>query len=233
MKFIRVFFLIYIFSNLSSCGLVVSAILEVIKSSGEETTSNSDVEFVNSSASLDEEFHSNKLGWIEENTLFDSLKIMDGVYSICNKNNNGNSLITIGSPEKVEFIRNLPEKYLISSKIIEQTSLGKLDVYSGLILQDDFIQYDFFFYKKGRIVVSKFNLASELNDIVYDNVIDSIGMKDSVDFSVYFYDKSFDLTVNGNIVFHDQIGSRNWNFIGLATSRKSVTKFDNLKLFTM
>lgn len=234
MKLVRILFFILISINLSSCGLVVSVILEIIKSSGEETETTDEVKSTDSKTSTEliifnEEFENNQNEWSEEESKLCNLKIKDGHYKISNLVKNNDTSWLCGYPLNVAFLKNLPEHYIISSRVSELSKLGKNEVYSGIDLISSKDIYRFHFYSNGRIRVGRFNNLNQNTDFIIDTFIRTQMIP--LDFTINVHNKEFDLKVNSIFVAKNTFKSNNWESIRLLTSNSSTSKFEFLQIF--
>jgi hypothetical protein len=173
----------------------------------------------------EDEFISNKIGWIEETSKSHDLFISNGKYTIENKD----STTALSSTHYLDksWHYNLSSPYTISSSItISGESYDSLSC--GLILECNSYLYEFAFYQSGKIYVSEYNYQNE--ETLYMNNVDSLYPTKKFDFSLNVSDWEFDLKVNEKNIAIGDFHCKSWNRIVPFTGKLTKSEIEYFKL---
>ncbi|MDP3928493.1 MAG: hypothetical protein Q8R57_05685 [Bacteroidota bacterium] len=177
---------------------------------------------------LYEEFETNEIGWIEEQTDFHFLEIKNGEYYIHSKDT---SSARSSSGSKADwYLYGLPKQYEIKTSI-KTSDISKEKTHFGLILYSPTIEYLFIIYTNGDLIVSEYDYNSEkYKNLLAKNL--EISLSDPIELSIIINDMEFIMKINdkkiGNGTFKTKTSS--WNDLRLFTSSESAILVDYLKI---
>jgi len=197
--------------------IIVAAITNLISCSTEKS------EYI-----IDEQFDTNKLGWVEERTDFHYLNIRKGEYLI-------HSLDTSVARSSTgtmagRYLYDLPMQYEITTsvKLVKKNS-NKVSF--GLFLYSSTLEYGFTIYSDGEIIVSEYDYNRESSINLLSKKI-KLTPSDSTDIMISINDMGFELIVNdisiGTATFRTETSS--WHDLRLFTSSGSAILVDYLRI---
>lgn len=177
---------------------------------------------------LNEEFNSNKIGWVEEQTEFHYLEIKGGKYlihSIDTSNARSSSGSMYGG-----YLYGLPAKYQIHTSI-KLTETKNSNTNFGIILRSPTLEYKFAVYTDGDIIVSEFNYNSDERKILVSKKI-NLSFFEPTEIAINIDNMDFMITINdltiGNSKFKTKTSS--WNDLRLYASSESAILVDYLRI---
>lgn len=178
-----------------------------------------------SSKGINDEFNNNKIGWIEEKTNSHDLFILDGKYTIENKDSSS-ALSSTRYLDKSWHV-NLSNSYSISSSVT--ISSDKFDTLScGLILDCNSYLYEFAFYESGKIYISEYNYQNE--ETLYMNNVDSLAPTNKFDFTLNINNWDFNLVVNNSKIGSGKLRCKTWDRIVPFTGQFTKSEIEYFRL---
>lgn len=180
--------------------------------------------------SLNENFDSNEIGWIEESTSSHSIEIRNGTYYVHSKSLDTNKLQTSVSPQKINFLLDLPRHYEITTSI--KPKQENPDMEYGIMLNSASLTYRFALGKSGNILVTEYDYNTEAEDTLIQGDFQKIKelQRPDVKFSININDKDLRLLLNEISIGTCKIRTRQWQDIRLFTTVNSEIAVDYLRV---
>jgi hypothetical protein len=179
---------------------------------------------------LNENFDSNEIGWIEESTSSHYTEIRNGAYYVYSKSEDTSKTQTSVSPFRVLFLLNLPGKYEITSSIKRIRENPEMEY--GIELISASLSYRFALEKSGRILVTEYDYNTEAEDTLIQG--DYLKIKElqrpDVTFNINVNDRDLRLLLNDISIGTCKIKTRQWQDIRLFTSTNSEIAVDYLRV---
>lgn len=177
---------------------------------------------------LDENFDSNKLGWVEESTAAHKAEFRDGFYYIHSLDTSVGQ--TSVGPQNISFLWGMPKAYEIIScfQSIDQGS----PPHFGIILGSATLEYKFSFshLNAGEVEEWDYNRNSEIT-LFSKTIKKKIELdKTQIIFRIKVADSHFEFYVNDELIGNGHFGAKAWRDIRLFTSSGSAVKIDYLRI---
>ena len=177
---------------------------------------------------LDENFDSNKLGWVEESTGAHKIEFRDGFYFIHSIDTS--SAQSSAGPQNISFLWSMPKAYEIISSFqsIDQGSTPHF----GIILGSATLEYKFSYshLNAGEVEEWDYNRDSEIT-LFSKPVRSKIEIdKTPIIFRLKVADSHFEFYVNDELIGNGHFSAKAWRDIRLFTSSSSAVKIDYLRI---
>ena len=177
---------------------------------------------------LDENFDTNKLGWIEESTNYHKVELKDGFYYIHSiDTSKGQSSV---GPQNISFLWGMPKAYEITSSF--QSIDRDMLPHFGIILGSATLEYKFLFLhdNDGQVKEWDYNRDSEI-PLFSKNLDKKIDLeKTQIIFKIKVADSHFEFYINDELIGNGHFNARSWGDIRLFTSSGSSVKIDYLRI---
>ena len=179
---------------------------------------------------LDENFDENTLGWPEENTSSHNLSIRDGKYSI--KAIDTSIYQTSSNSLENSYLRNLPDKYVISTSLLLMDRKGgdSDETNFGLILNSSTLEYRFSIRWDGFIEVTEFDDNKEWGKIIFEKQLENLKSLTLLDLKINGV--NFNFFIDGKSVGEGifKTNPKFWKHLRLYTTTGSAILVDYLKI---
>ena len=176
---------------------------------------------------LNENFDSNKIGWVEEFTDAHDIEIKKGFLYI-NSHDTSASQTSNGPLEK-SFLLNFPSGYEITSSI--SLLKHRRDAHFGIILGSGSLEYKFSVSDSGTAAVDEWdgNRRTEIRLFTHSLSEMDTSMKRVV-FSIDVHFRNFEFYINEKLMGEDILKTKGWRDIRLFTTTKSSVAIDYLRI---
>jgi len=177
------------------------------------------------SKGLIDDFDRNKIGWIEERTIFHDLFIQDGKYIMENKDSTS-ALSSTRYLDKSWHV-DLANSYSVSSSI--SITGNENDTLScGLILECNSYIYELTFYESGNINITEYNYHNK--ETLHMNNLDSLNATNKFDVTVNIDDWDFELVINQKSIGKGRFRCKTWDRIVPFTGKFTKSEIEYFKL---
>jgi hypothetical protein len=177
---------------------------------------------------LDENFDSNKIGWVEEYTNAHKTEIRNGFLYI--NAIDTSAILSSNGPLDYSFLLDFPNNYEISSSItlMERTRHARF----GILLSSSSIEYKFSVSDSGTAAVMEWdnNRRSEIRLFTQSLNADSDTSMEAVLFEIKVHFRNFEFYINNKLIGEGILNSKNWRDIRLFTTTGSGIAVDYLRI---
>ena len=178
---------------------------------------------------LEEDFQVNNLGWIEENTEYHHVELIDGKYYI-NSTDSSMGQTSCNSLDDSYLYRLGASKYEIITEF--EYLMGDSNSDFGLLLRSATLEYRFALYQSGLIEVVEYSGTKEYETIIISDSTTMEEMKVNSKYSIYIVingDK-FEFYVNSHLIGEDNFRTKSWSDLRLYSGRLTAINIDYLKI---
>jgi hypothetical protein len=177
---------------------------------------------------LDENFDSNKIGWVEESTNAHKTEVKDGFYYIYSIDTSKEQ--SSAGPKNISFLWGMPKAYEITSsfQIIDQM----MPPHFGIILGSSTLEYKFSFShaNTGEVREWDYNRDSEIRLFTKSAGKEIDLATTQVVFRIKVADSHFEFYINDELIGYGQFNAKSWEDIRLYTTSGSAIRIDYLRI---
>lgn len=175
---------------------------------------------------FEENFESNKIGWVEENTQDHYVEILNGYYYIHSKDT-ASEQTSVSSFDN-SYILNLKDTFSILLNM--EYDKGKTGF--GFLLRSPTLQYRFVVKKDGVIDVREYKMGDNFETILVSDssYFGTLNKGAFFNFHLAVSDYDFKFFVNDIFVLEDSFRAKTWTDFRLLSERETAVKVNNLKI---
>lgn len=176
---------------------------------------------------LDENFSSNQLGWVEENTSSHFAEILNGKYIIQSLDSNSNQ--TSCESYSKSYLWNLPEKYTLVTDI-QLLDYKYSNSYFGFFLWSSTLEYYFEIQPDGKTNIWEYDCNTDKKTLFSSHDITFINNKQVI-MELKVEKTSFELFINNKKITEGNFKSKSWSNFRFISSSQSTISIDYLQIY--